>query len=217
MCPQKACKIRLTECEKEEIEYLLYTPNNYHDKAQTKFPLIVFLHGAYEKGNDVNILRTNALPLLLEFDENFPFIVVSPQCSIEEWWVPDIVIAFLNAVQFTPKVDFQRIYLTGLSMGGFGTWHTAAAYPSRFAAIAPICGGGYPFSAKKLINLPVWAFHGAKDKVIPVQRSEEMVEAIIKCGGNAKLTIYPDSEHDSWTETYKNKELYEWFLNYKIL
>jgi len=112
-------------------------------------------------------------------------------------------------------VDRRRVYLTGLSMGGFGTWSLAAANPKRFAAIAPICGGGNTADAKKLATLPMWVFHGAKDPTVPVQRSREMVEAIKVAGGNIKYTEYPEAGHDSWTETYDNPALYEWFLAQK--
>jgi predicted peptidase len=111
--------------------------------------------------------------------------------------------------------DFpNRVYLTGLSMGGYGTWHLAAAQPERFAAIAPICGGGNPAQANKLKNLPVWAFHGTKDHVVPLSESEIMVFALKAHNGNIKFTVYPEVEHDSWTQTYNNPELYEWFLQH---
>ena len=100
-------------------------------------------------------------------------------------------------------------------MGGFGTWALAAAHPERFAAIAPICGGGDPKQAERLKDLPIWVFHGAKDPTVPLARSEEMVKALKEAGGEPKFTVYPDAGHDSWTETYDNPELYEWFLAHK--
>jgi predicted peptidase len=112
-------------------------------------------------------------------------------------------------------VDPDRVYLTGLSMGGYGTWSLAAAHPERFAAIVPICGGGNPADAAKLASLPVWVFHGAKDPTVPLERSKEMVEAIKSAGGNPRFTIYPEAGHDSWTETYNNPELYQWLLEQK--
>jgi predicted peptidase len=110
------------------------------------------------------------------------------------------------------KVDKDRIYVSGLSMGGFGTWSLAAYTPDRFAAIAPICGGGEPFRTRRLTGLPVWVFHGAKDKAVPLERSQEMVDALKKRGGSVKLTIYPEAGHDSWSETYDNPDFYEWLL-----
>ena len=112
-------------------------------------------------------------------------------------------------------IDPDRFYLTGLSMGGYGSWALAAAQPGIFAAVAPICGGGSPADASKLKSLPIWVFHGGKDNTVPIAQSERMVDAITALGGNIKFTIYPDAGHDSWTATYDNPELYEWFLQHK--
>ena len=114
------------------------------------------------------------------------------------------------------RVDERRVYLTGLSLGGHGSWRLAAEHPHRFAAVAPVCGEGNPDYAEQLKSLPIWAFHGAKDDTVPVERTKQMVEAV-KSRGNkqVKATIYPDAEHDSWTETYNNPELYEWFLSHQ--
>ena len=108
-----------------------------------------------------------------------------------------------------------RIYVTGLSMGGYGTWDLATRYPNRFAAIAPICGGGEPARACTVKHLPVWAFHGAKDEVVPLEQSQAMIDALAACDGNARLTVYPDADHDAWTQTYDNPELYDWFLSHR--
>ena len=114
----------------------------------------------------------------------------------------------------TYDIDQDRVYLTGLSMGGYGTWALASKYPDRFAAIAPICGGGTMIMALGLKDMPVWAFHGAKDQVVPLAESERMVETINARGGNAKLTVYPEAGHDSWTKSYDNQELYDWLLSH---
>ncbi|RPI70147.1 MAG: phospholipase, partial [Ignavibacteriales bacterium] len=135
------------------------------------------------------------------------------QCPDGQWWSISDLDVLLNEITDEYKVDKKRIYVTGLSMGGFGTWELAIKYPDRFAAIAPVCGGGNSRLAGILKDLPVWVFHGAKDNVVPLKNSEEMVEALEKVGGNVKFTVYPDATHDSWTETYNNPELYEWFLN----
>jgi predicted peptidase len=121
--------------------------------------------------------------------------------------------ALLDSVTRHYRVDKKRVYLTGLSMGGYGTWALAAAHPEKFAAIAPICGGGNPADAPKLAKLPIWVFHGGKDTTVPLQRSQEMVDAIKSAGGDPKFTIYPDAGHDSWTETYNNPEFYQWLLS----
>jgi predicted peptidase len=130
-------------------------------------------------------------------------------------WNPDALNALLDEVVAQYKVDKKRIYLTGLSMGGYGTWALAGTSPERFAAIVPICGGGDPADARRLKDIPTWVFHGAKDSVVPLSRSEEMVKALKEAGSDVKFTIYPEAEHDSWTETYNNPKLYEWLLQHK--
>lgn len=198
-----------------ELSYLLYLPEDYEQKE--KWPLLLFLHGAGERGDNLDLVKVHGPPKLISQGKQFPFIVVSPQCPRGRWWESLELVLLLDEIVKRYNVDEDRIYVTGLSMGGFGTWRLAFVQADRFAAIAPICGGGEPYWArrKRFNNLPVWAFHGAKDSVIPAERSEEMVEAIRKEGGNAKLTIYPEAGHDSWTETYDNPELYEWLLSHR--
>jgi predicted peptidase len=196
-----------------EMDYLLYLPKAFDTKQS--WPLVLFLHGAGERGDDLELVKKHGPPKLISEGKEFPFIVVSPQCPKDRWWEPIELVALLGDLQSKFKVDEDRIYLTGLSMGGFGTWRLAAFAPDRFAAIAPICGGGETHWAKQIVPLPVWAFHGAKDKGVPLERSEKMVEAIKKQGGDPKLTVYPDAEHDSWTETYNNPEFYKWLLEQK--
>jgi len=199
------------------LNYLLYLPNDYSSSKQN-FPLILFLHGAGERGDDLELVKIHGIPKIVEQGQDFPFIAISPQCPIDKWWVDPWLIEALNALLDQTianyRVDESRVYLTGLSMGGFGTWYLSMAYPEKFAAIAPICGGGMPWMAFRIKDVPVWAFHGAIDPVVPVQRSEEIVEALKKIGGNVKFTVYPETGHDSWTETYNNPELYKWFLEH---
>ena len=196
------------------LEYLLFLPEGYGDQPGKKWPLILFLHGAGERGDDLDLVKVHGPPKLVEDDPDFPFIVISPQCPADAWWTEhlDDLDALLDEVIGAHDVNTNRIYLTGLSMGGYGTWSLALAHPERFAAIVPICGGGRPYLALRLKDLPVWAFHGAKDSVVPVEETEQMVAAIRQAGGDPRLTIYPDAGHDSWTETYDNPELYTWLL-----
>jgi predicted peptidase len=196
--------------------YLLFLPEDYGKKRQ-QWPLIMFLHGAGERGSDLNKVKVHGPPKIVENKKDFPFIVVSPQCPEEDWWTDkiEVLINLLDDIVARYKVDTERIYLTGLSMGGFGTWSLASEYPERFAAIAPICGGGNRIMALRLEDMPVWVFHGAKDQAVPLEESEEMVEALRSRGGNVKLTVYPDAGHDSWTETYNNQKLYDWFLEHR--
>lgn len=198
-------------------EYLLYIPEEYNT-TEKKWPLILFLHGAGERGNDVHMVAAHGPPKLVEQGKAFPFVIVSPQCPENSWWSSELQMDRLNAllddIVSRYRIDQERIYVTGLSMGGFGTWRLAHDYPHRFAAIAPVCGKGDPESVQNIRHLPAWVFHGAKDSVIPIKESQLMVDALTTIGGNVQFTVYPEAGHDSWTETYNNPELYEWFLKH---
>jgi len=195
--------------------YLLYLPGQYEAEADKQWPLILFLHGAGERGEDIEIVKKHGPPKLVDQGQEFPFIIVSPQCPNGEWWSVDILNKLLDEISNEYRVDAERIYLTGLSMGGFGTWNLAITTPGRFAAIAPICGGGNPRKTWSIRHMPVWVFHGAKDQVVPLSMSEEMVDALQKHNSRVKFTVYPEANHDSWTESYDNPELYSWFLEHK--
>jgi predicted peptidase len=211
--PQRPQTFEKAVAVEVKLKYLLFLPEGY-DPSGKEWPLILFLHGSGESGNDLDMVKRHGPPKIVETKRDFPFIVVSPQ-SPRRGWNPDALAALLDEIIVNYQVDRDRIYLTGLSMGGFGTWSLAATYPEKFAAIAPICGGGWPGDAARLKDLPIWAFHGAKDKAVPLERSEEMVKAIEDAGGKVKFTVYPDAEHDSWTATYDNPELYQWLLEQK--
>lgn len=193
-----------------KLSYLLSLPVDY-EKSKDSWPLVLFLHGSGESGSDLNKVKVHGPPKLVETRGPFPFILVSPQ-SPGRSWNPEVLNALVDSLIKEHRVDRDRVYLTGLSMGGFGTWALAAAYPDKFAALVPICGGGNPADASKLARLPIWVFHGAKDSVVPLRRSAEMVDALKAAGGNPKFTVYPEGEHDSWTETYDNPEFYRWLL-----
>lgn len=193
-----------------QMGYLLYLPKDY--ASQDAWPLLLFLHGAGERGDDLELVKKHGPPKQIAAGKDFPFIVVSPQCPRGRWWEPQELLALLDELGRKYKVDADRVYVTGLSMGGFGTWRLASVAPERFAAIAPICGGGEKSWARQIAQLPVWAFHGAKDTVVPLQRSQEMVDEIQRLGGNVRLTVYPEAGHDSWTETYNNPDFYQWLL-----
>jgi len=193
-----------------KLNYLLYLPKDYEQKPG--WPVLLYLHGAGERGDDLEKVKKHGPPKLIAAGKEFPFIVVSPQCPTGRWWEPLELAALLDEIGERYKIDQDRIWVSGLSMGGFGTWALAAYQPNRFAAIVPICGGGEAFKTRMLAHLPVWVFHGAKDSTVPVERSQQMVDALKKLGSNVKFTIYPDAAHDSWTATYDNPELYEWLL-----
>ncbi|MEH2461096.1 prolyl oligopeptidase family serine peptidase [Nostoc sp.] len=215
----------------DSYNYLLFLPDvlrqdtsyQRNETQQPFLPTILFLHGAGERGSDLDNVKKQGVTKIVELQPDFPFIVISPQCPRGQYWNVERLSALLDEAMSDEKpqsayasyIDPDRVYLTGLSMGGYGTWHLAAAQPERFAAIAPICGGGNPQAARKLKNLPVWAFHGARDNVVPLRESEIMVSALKARDGDVKFTVYPEAAHDSWTQTYNNPELYEWFLQHR--
>ncbi len=229
---------------KVELGYLLYLPPGYDAKAAKQWPVILFLHGAGERGTNLALVAVHGPPKLVKKNPPVPkteteeaqknreaatklasenFIIISPQCPNDQCWDSDAILGLLDSVLASHKVDASRVYLTGLSMGGFGSWALLAKAPERFAAIAPICGGGNSIdlllpargTAAALKATPVWAFHGAKDPVVVLAESERMVAAIKKAGvKDVQLTVYPEAQHDSWTATYSNPKLYEWFLSH---
>lgn len=195
------------------LKYLLYLPPGY-EKNNDRWPVLLFLHGSGERGDDLEKVKIHGPPKLIAAGRELPFVVVSPQ-SPQRGWNILALNALLDDLLATHRIDPDRVYLTGLSMGGRGTWDLAAAYPERFAAIVPICGSGNPQDARKLKDIPTWAFHGAKDEGVLPERSQDMIDAIKKAGGDAKLTVYPNAAHDAWTEAYNNPELYQWLLQQK--
>ena len=199
--------------EANSSNYLAYKPKGYEQKKN--WPLIIFLHGVGERGSDLEKNRFIGLALALDKGMDLPFVVICPQCPEKVWWNSTKLDNLLNQVIKKYSVDPNRIYLTGLSMGGFGSWSLGCQSPQRFAAIVPICGGGRIQDADKIKDVPLWAFHGAKDQTVPLSASQQMVDAVNKAGGNAKLTIYPDAGHDSWTQTYNNPDLYKWLLSHE--
>jgi predicted peptidase len=199
----------------EKLDYLFYLPKEY-GQDNNKIPLLLFLHGSGERGNDVNLVAKHGPPKLISEGKDFPFIVVSPQCPDGLWWTMDSQLEILNDmvenICDNYNVDKDRIYITGLSMGGYGTWSMLAKYPDKFAAAVPICGGGDSLLVNRYCKIPIWVFHGAKDNVVPVAQSESMVNALKKCGSNVKFTVYPEAGHNSWEETYNNPEVFKWIL-----
>ncbi|TCI05284.1 phospholipase [Corallincola luteus] len=196
------------------VKYLLYLPERYTESVR-QWPLIVHLHGAGECGDDLELVKGQGIPYLIEAGNQLPFIVLSPQCPEYEQWDPATIKALIEDISNTHKVDTKRIYLTGFSMGGYGGWATAIRYPKLFAAIAPICSFANPKHASRLTSLPIWAFHGAKDDCVPAEGAQRMIDAVNSCGGKAKFTLYPEAGHDSWSKTYSNGELFGWFLEHE--
>lgn len=207
-----------------DLNYLLFLPSGYKSSGSKKWPLMLFLHGAGERGTNIALVAKHGPPRIASTNADFPFIVVSPQCPEGDHWHTDALLGLLDAVEKQNNVDEHRVYLTGLSMGGYGTWDLGLTHPDRFAAIVPICGGGQLISVflsshekgAALRALGIWAFHGAKDPVVPVDESKRMIEALKRANvPDVKLTVYPEAQHDSWTETYNNPELYKWLLEHE--
>jgi predicted peptidase len=194
-------------------DYLLFLPEGYA-KSRKRWPLMLFLHGAGESGTNVLKIKKLGPPMLVDSNRDFPFILVSPQ-SQDRSWNPDALNALLDDVIHNYRVDKDRVYLTGPSMGGTGTWTLASAHPEKFAAIAPVSSGGETGDLKKLLHMPIWAFHGAKDPTVKVSRIEATVAAFRAAGSDIRLTIYPDAVHDVWTQAYSDPELYQWLLAHK--
>jgi predicted peptidase len=197
-----------------EAKYLLHLPEGYEQSRQL-WPLILHLHGAGERGADFEKLRAFGLARVVERQPEFPFIVVSPLCPEDDFWRNEILFALLDDVCERHAVDVQRVYVTGASMGGYGTWNLAAHEPQRFAAIAPICGRAAGLWTWPLTKMPIWVFHGERDPIVPLDESARMVEALKKQGNDVKFTIYPRGLHDVWTRTYRSPELFDWFLTFK--
>ncbi len=201
----------------QETQYLLYLPETYKDDTTRKWPLVIFLHGSGESGNDLGKVKYHGPPKLADAGRKFPFILVSPQAPPRVGWQVDVLKALLEDLKKKYQVDEDRVYMTGLSMGGFGTWNYAEKYPSDLAAIAPVCGGGDTEKAWTLRYMPIWCFHGAKDDVVLPAASISMINAVRKYNrrGEVKFTLYPDANHNSWDLTYSNDSLYQWLLSKK--
>ena len=197
--------------------YLLALPEGYEADTSKKWPLVVFLHGAGERGSDLENLKKHGPPKLIAAGQKIPAIVASLQCPSGELWNSRGVKALTDDLIQKHRVDTGRVYLTGLSMGGFGTWDTAFDYPDTYAAIVPICGGAGVrwLIANKLKHLPAWLFYGEKDPVVDPAYSTMMHKALSKIGAPVKLTMYPGVGHDSWTAAYDDPALWEWLFQQK--
>ena len=192
------------------MQYLLFLPVDY-DKSTKTWPLILYLHGGSLRGEDIHLMKRWGLAEKIEKEPNFPFIVVSPQCHKGEIWTDvDALAAVLDEVSRTHRVDPDRVYITGHSMGGRGALYAAYRMPDRFAAVlslAPVA----PITdwANKLAQLPLWVFHGPKDQFTPLKEVEELVQAVTAAGGHAQLTILPERDHYI-LDVYERADLYEW-------
>ncbi|MCC5808346.1 MAG: prolyl oligopeptidase family serine peptidase [Opitutales bacterium] len=193
--------------------YLVITPEDFD--AEQPAPLMLFLHGAGERGDDLLAVKKHGpFSKLKELEINC--ILLVPQCPPGEGWVPEVLAGLLDEVEARYVIDSSRIYVTGLSMGGHATWALAGFQPERFAAIAPICARGRSEDAAKLAGVSIWAFHGDADRVVPLERAQAMIDTVKAAGGEPRFTIYPDAGHDAWTPTYNDPEFYSWLFSQKL-
>lgn len=197
--------------ETEGMQYVIQYPRGFSE-GET-YPVLFFFHGAGTRGTDINELINNPFFELYAKHEDLPFVVVAPLCSENTWFdMWERVKRLVLHVSSLAFVDRERICAMGASMGGYATWQLAMSMPEVFCAIVPICGGGMYWNASRLKSIPVWAFHGAQDPTVYCDESRKMVDAICRRGGSARLTIYPEAQHNSWTDTYENREVFEWLL-----
>jgi predicted peptidase len=197
------------------LDYWLYLPEGYTPDGEA-WPLIFFLHGAGERGTDPNDVLRIGIAKRAKEKGDLPFVVLAPQCPKDYWWEPHALVVLLDEIIADYNIDRDRVYLTGLSMGGTGTWNLAAEYPDRFAAIAPVCGRSLPIRSKPIEHMPVWAFHGEKDHVVDVWNSKNQVKRLREAGNTrVDLTLYPDKRHNIWGPIYDGEALYDWFLRHE--
>ncbi|AMV23529.1 Endo-1,4-beta-xylanase Z precursor [Gemmata sp. SH-PL17] len=198
--------------------YVVFVPKSYDGTKE--YPTILFLHGSGEtKGGQKMPVEVGLGEAIKKREATFPFIVVIPQSEKRTWSATSDdgkrALAMLDAVQKEYKTDPKQQILSGLSMGGYGTWSIATAHPDRWAAIVPVCGGGNPKEADKIKSIPCWCFHGDADTAVKVERSREMIDALKKAGAEPKYTEYPKVGHNSWDMAYGTDELYKWLLGQK--
>jgi predicted peptidase len=203
------------DADGKEFKYEVFVPDDYN--GAKAYPLILFLHGAGETGTDGWAQSSVGLGKAIgKQQKTFGFIAVFPQARKRTWQADSEegkrAMAILEQVEKEYKVDPKRIYLTGLSMGGYGTWSFAVKYPDKWAAIVPICGGGDAKEAAKIKHIPCWCFHGDADKAVKVSQSRDMIQALKDAGGTPQYTEYPGVGHNSWDKAYGTPELYDWLL-----
>lgn len=197
---------------KTAYPYLLYLPKDYATRP-TAYPLVIYLHGGSQRGRDLDKLKTYGLPQLVDQGRDFPFIIASPQCPDGKFWSTDNWLDSLYADLTTRyRIDTKRVYLTGISMGGYGTWQTAIDHPDRFAAIVPLCGGCDDLARIcRISKVPVWTLHGTADDVVPISETERVVKQLTQCTGNVTFTRLENKGH-SIQYLYEDNSLYDWLL-----
>lgn len=196
----------------EYLDYLEYVPASENEKL----PLIIYIHGAGSRGNDLSKMADVGPIKEHKNGRDINAVIVAPQCHSETWFdLFEILTEFISQYKDKEKIDQNRVYITGSSMGAYTVWQLCISHPDWFAAAVPVCGGGMYWDARRLKNLPVWAFHGALDNVVYPEESLKMVSAINKNGGNAKLTVLPNNDHNAWDSAFSLDEMWEWLFEQK--
>jgi len=196
------------------LPYWLALPEDY-DKTDKKYPLILFLHGAGERGTSLTPVKVHGVPKLIDLGTKIDAVCVCPQCPCEKVWdnLTSELKELIDHIVSEYRIDTANINCTGLSMGGFGTWMMGVTYPGFFRKLAPVCGGGMAWRAPALKNTPIRAYHGSADGVVSPERSKEMVDAVNRAGGNATLTVFEGVGHNSWVDAYEKCDLIEWLIS----
>ncbi len=214
--------------ESTDLNFMFYVPNGYQKDHRQKVPLVLYLHGTSLRGSDLNKLRIGEFTAILQYKLDFPFLVIAPQLpasdEFQSWSrneVPEMLFTLLDEIQGKYAVDPKRIYLTGSSLGGGGTWEIGLSHREYFAALIPVMGFyGYPFEVPvnicDLKEVPVWAFHGENDLTVPLKAEQDVVDALRACGGNVQFTIFPGAGHDIEAQVYQTPELFEWMLDQSL-
>lgn len=202
----------------DTLRYMITTPTDY--RPEERLPLVVFLHGAGERGDDLSLVRRIGGAKVFAADPDFQgtrAVTLSPQCPMPDIWSNHTftVHALILHIMDAYHIDPERVSITGLSMGGFGTWEMICRYPELFSAAGPVCGGGMSWRCDLPRKIPVRAFHGDQDRTVPIQYSIMMVQALNAVGGHAELTVYPGVQHDSWVQAYEQSDLLAWLVAQK--
>jgi predicted peptidase len=228
-------KRSFTDAARNKLPYRLLKPDGYQPTGKDAYPLVVFLHGSLERGNDnEQQIATSVRELAkAEVRKRHPCFVIAPQCSLSSAWsehkdglptlaftekpteAMGLVMGLMDALGKEFRIDPKRIYVTGFSMGGFGTFELLARRPDRIAGAIPICGGGIADRAPTFAKVPVWIFHGTADTIVPPEYSRKMVDALRNAGGHPRYTEYPGVGHNSWTQTYRNPDVLNWLFEQK--
>ena len=197
----------------EYLDYVKYVPQNYNGE---RLPLFIYIHGAGGRGNDISKLRSVGAMAVFAGGFEVNAVCVAPQCHADTWFeLFDVLLEFIDSMRNSESIDINRVYISGASMGGYTAWQVIMSRPEWFAAAVPVCGGGMYWNAGRLKELPIWAFHGALDTTVLPEESIKMAAAVNRCGGNARITVYPHCGHDSWVPAFNEQDLWDWIFAQK--